>query len=94
MNSSLAFSRDASLGRLCFDNSLAEYLTSSLGDEDEYDISPPKTPDYCRNDEKYDHEINVFNEKNDNQKPLQADREVPIYALRLVAPTRRKIWFH
>ena len=32
-----------------YGNSLVEYFTSSLDEEDE--ISPPKTPDYRRNDE-------------------------------------------
>ena len=77
-----------------FDNSLAEYLTPSLGNEDENDISPPKTPDYRCSDEKCNQEMNVFKDTKDNQNPLQADRDLPIYALRLVPPTRRKIWFH
>ena len=30
----------------------------------------------------------------EHQNPLQAERDLPIYALRLVPPTRRKTWFH
>ena len=33
-------------------------------------------------------------EERNSQNPLQGDRNLPIYALRLVPPTRRKIWFH
>ena len=52
-----------------FDNSLAEYLTPSLGNEDENDISPAKTPDYRCSDEKCNQEIDVFKDKKDNQNP-------------------------
>ena len=52
-----------------FDNSLAEYLTPSLGNEDENDISPPKTPDYRCSDEKCNQEIDVFKDKKDDQNP-------------------------
>ena len=66
-----------------FDNSLAEYLTPGLGEEAENAISSPKTPDYRRDDENYEHEMNVLSEENDEQNPsnpLQADRDPPIYA--------------
>ena len=66
-----------------FDNSVAEYHTSNLGEEDE--ISPPKTPDYRRND---DYEMNVLHEMSDNQNPLQDDGDLPIDAVRLL-PTRQ-----
>ena len=66
-----------------FDNSLAEYLTPGLGEEAENAISLPKTPDYRRNDENYEHEMNVLNKEKIEQNPsnqLQADRDPPIYA--------------
>ena len=66
-----------------FDNSLAEYLTPGLGEEAENAIALPKTPDYRRNDENYEHEMNVLNKEKIEQNPsnqLQADRDPPIYA--------------
>ena len=63
-----------------FDNSLAEYLTPGLGEEAENAISLPKTLDYRRNDENYEHEMNVLNDEQNPSNQLQADRDPPIYA--------------
>ena len=57
-----------------FDNSLAEYLTPGLGEEAENAISLPKTLDYRRNDENYEHEMNVLNDEQNpstNYKPTE-----------------------
>lgn len=53
-----------------FHNSLAEYLTLSLGEEDENDISPPKNAKLSSQWQKYDHEMNFLKEDNDDETAL------------------------
>ena len=60
-----------------FDNSLAEYLTPILGEEDENGISPPKKLDYLRNDVNLHHEINALNEENDDENSLPLSQPRP-----------------
>lgn len=60
-----------------FDNSLAEYLTPILSEEDENGISPQKTLDYLRNDVNLHHEINALNEENDDENSLPLSQPRP-----------------
>ena len=60
-----------------FDNSLAEYLTPILSEEDENGISPSKTLDYLRNDVNLHHEINALNKENDDENSLPLSQPRP-----------------